>query len=61
MLGKLLAEGGPYELHLRERGLVNIKVALSALRRGLKAHMTVDVAALSPGNGHLLTTYGKTI
>lgn len=47
MLGQLLAEGGPYELHLKERGLVNIKVALSALRRGLKAHMTADVAALS--------------
>lgn len=47
MLGQLLAEGGPYELHLKERGLVNVKVALSALRRGLKAHMAIDVAALS--------------
>jgi hypothetical protein len=46
-LGKLLAEDGPYELHLKERGLVNIKPALSSLRRGLKAHMTADVAALS--------------
>jgi integrase len=46
-LGNLLAEGGPYELHLKERGLVNIKPALSSLRRGLKAHMTADVAALS--------------
>ncbi len=46
-LAKLLAEDGPYELHLKERGLVNIKPALSALRRGLKAHMAVDVATLS--------------
>jgi len=46
-LGKLLAEDGPYELHLKERGLVNIKTALSSLRRGLKAHMATDVAALS--------------
>src|SRR5215469_14692695 len=46
-LGKLLAEDGPYELHLKERGLVNIKQALSAVRRGLKAHMTSDVGALS--------------
>jgi integrase len=46
-LGKLLAEDGPYELHLKGRGLVNIKQALSSLRRGLKAHMTTDVASLS--------------
>jgi integrase len=46
-LGKQLAEDGPYERHLSERGLVNIKQALSSLRRGLKAHMTTDVAALS--------------
>jgi len=46
-LGKLLAEDGPYELHLKERGLVNVKTALSSLRRGLKAYMTTDVAALS--------------
>jgi integrase len=46
-LGKLLVEGGPYELHLKERGLVNVKTALSSLRRGLKAHMATDVAALS--------------
>jgi integrase len=45
-LGKLLAEGGPYELHLKERGLVNVRTALSSLRRGLKAHMAADVAAL---------------
>jgi len=46
-LGKLLAEDGPYELHLKERGLVNVKTALSSLRRGLKAHMATDVSALS--------------
>jgi hypothetical protein len=46
-LSKLLAEGGPYELHLKERRLINAKTALSALRRGLKDHMATDVAALS--------------
>jgi integrase len=46
-LGRLLAEDGPYELHLKDRGLVNIKTALSSLRRGLKAHMATDVAVLS--------------
>jgi integrase len=45
-LSKLLAEDGPYELHLKERGLVNVKTALSSLRRGLKAHMATDIAAL---------------
>jgi integrase len=46
-LSKLLADDGPYELHLKARGVVNIKPALSALRRGLKATMAADVAALS--------------
>jgi integrase len=46
-LDKLLAVDGPYEVHLKERGLVNIKQALSALRRGLKPYMVADVAALS--------------
>jgi integrase len=46
-LGRLLAENGPYELHLKERRLVNIKTALSALRRGLKAHMATDLGELS--------------
>src|SRR5262245_1989860 len=44
--GKLLAENGPYELHLKERRLVNIKPALSSLRRGLKAHMAEMLAHL---------------
>jgi integrase len=46
-LAVLLAEGGVYEAHLRARGLVNIKVALSSLRRGLRAHMAADVAGLT--------------
>jgi site-specific recombinase XerC len=45
-LGKLLAENRPYEMQ-KERGLVNIKTALSSLPRGLKAHMATDIAALS--------------
>jgi integrase len=56
-LGKLLAENGPYELHLNERGLVNIKPALSSLRRGLKAHMAADVAALSRND--IVTAIGE--
>ena len=43
----ILAEHGPYELHLKERGLVNVKTALSSLRRGLRARLATDVAALS--------------
>jgi integrase len=46
-LSKLLAVDGPYERHLRERGLVNVKTALSTLRRGLKDHMATDVTVLS--------------
>jgi integrase len=46
-LGQLLAEDGPYERALRERGLVNVRPALSTLRRRLKAHMATDVAVLS--------------
>jgi integrase len=46
-LKQLLAADGPYELHLKERGLVNVKPALSILRRGLTAHMATDVAVLS--------------
>jgi integrase len=49
-LGKLLAEDGPYERHLKGRGLVNVKMALSSLRRGLKAHMAADIAMLSRGH-----------
>jgi len=56
-LGKLLAEDGPYELHLKERGLINIKPALSSLRRGLKAHMAADIAALS--RNHIVTAIGE--
>src|SRR5262249_23307910 len=42
-----LGTDGPYELHLKARGLVNIKPALSALRRKLRAHMGSDVAKLT--------------
>jgi integrase len=58
-LGKLLAEQGPYELHLKGRGLVNIKTALSSLRRGLKAYMAADVAALSRND--IVTAIGELI
>jgi integrase len=56
-LGKLLSENGPYELHLKERRLVNIKPALSSLRRGLKAHMAADVDALSRND--IVTAIGQ--
>jgi integrase len=46
-LSKLLSAGGPYELRLKERGVVNLKPALSSLRRGLKAYISADVADLS--------------
>jgi integrase len=46
-LSKLLAVDGPYERHLRQRGLVNVRTAMHALRRGLQQHMTADIAALS--------------
>jgi integrase len=46
-LSRLLAEDGPYERHLRQRGLVNVRTAMHALRRGLQQHMTADVAALT--------------
>jgi integrase len=49
-VGKLLAENGPYEIHLHRRGLVNKQTAMSSLRRGLREHMTADVATLSRAN-----------
>jgi integrase len=58
-LGRLLAEGGPYELHLKARGLVNWKMALSSLRRGLKAHSARVVAALS--RNHIVTAIGELV
>ena len=36
----LLAEGGPYSQELERRGVVNIKPALSSLRRGLHGLMS---------------------
>ena len=47
VLGKLLAEYGPYETHLRRRGLVNVRTAMSSLRRGLREYLTADVSTLS--------------
>jgi integrase len=43
----LLAEGGPYQLELERRLLVNIKPALSSLRRGLDGLMNTEVSALT--------------
>jgi integrase len=46
-LDVLFAEGGAYEASLKARGLVNVRTAMSSLRRGLRAHMASDVAALT--------------
>jgi integrase len=46
-LAVLLAESGVYEASLKARGLVNVRTAVSSLRRGLKAHMATDVAVLT--------------
>src|SRR5262249_57372236 len=46
-LGVLLAEGGPYQLELQRRGVVNIKPALSSLRRGLHGLMSKEVTYLT--------------
>jgi integrase len=46
-LAVLFADGGAYEASLKARGLVNVRTAMSSLRRGLKAHMATDVAALT--------------
>src|SRR5262249_48641785 len=43
----LLAEGGPYQLELQRRGVVNIKPALSSLRRGLHGLMSKEVTYLT--------------
>src|SRR5262249_9060051 len=43
----LLAEGGPYPRELERRGGVNIKPALSSLRRGLHGLMGKEVSALT--------------
>jgi len=43
----LLAEGGPYQLELERRGVVNIKPALSSLRRGLHGLMSKEVTFLT--------------
>ena len=43
----LLAEDGPYQRELGRRRLVNAKVAMSALRRGLARLMSKEVTALT--------------
>src|SRR5262249_29860767 len=43
----LLAEGGPYQIALRRRGVVNIKKALSSLRRELAGLMPREVTYLT--------------
>jgi integrase len=43
----LLAEGGPYQLELERRGVVNLKPALSSLRRGLHGLMSKEVTYLT--------------
>lgn len=47
-LGMLLAEDGPYEAHLKSRAIVNVKTALSSLRRNLlPKHRATDIAAIT--------------
>jgi len=46
-LRALLAEGGPYQLELQRRRVVNIKPALSSLRRGLHGLMSKEVTYLT--------------
>src|SRR5262249_18849627 len=43
----LLAEGGPYQLELERRSVVNIAPALSSLRRGLHGLMSKEVTYLT--------------
>jgi integrase len=47
VLGKLLAPDGPYQKYLERRGLINVRTAMHALRRGLQAHMSSDVKDLT--------------
>jgi len=46
-LRSLLAEGGDYERHLKRRHIVNTRVIMSTLRRGLGRLMGKDVAAIT--------------
>jgi integrase len=46
-LRTLLAENGGYERHLKRRHIVNTKVIMSVLRRGLPRLMSKDVAAIT--------------
>jgi hypothetical protein len=46
-LAKLIIEDGPYETSLTGRQVVNWKPAMSALRRGLKAHVDLAIGDLT--------------
>jgi integrase len=46
-LRELLADGGEYERHLKRRHIVNTKVIMSGLRRGLGRLMGKDVAQIT--------------
>jgi integrase len=46
-VGKLLAENGPYETHQHRCGYVNVRTAMSSLRRGLRPYMASDVNELT--------------
>jgi integrase len=46
-LRALLADDGAYERHLKHRGVVNTRVALSSLRRGLTRLMNQEVSQLT--------------
>ena len=54
-LGALLAEGGEYERHLKRRHIVNTKVIMSGLRRGLARLTSKDVDAISDHVAALLS------
>jgi integrase len=47
VLHQLVAPNGPYQQHLEKRGLVNVRTAMHALQRGLRAHMSSDVKDLT--------------
>ena len=49
-LRALLATGGPYQHELKRRGIVNHKVVLSGLNRGLAKLMGRDVATITRAN-----------
>jgi integrase len=46
-LSNLLEPDGLYQKHLERRGLVNVRTAMHALQRGLRAYMSSDVKDLT--------------